>query len=238
MSVSGPPIPHCSVKGQNMKTNQLPKLATVVALLFTTLALNAQTVTWDRKALGQPQVDPCGSPFFWPNDNSWDISEVDGIACGQSYVVQPSNWSTPNYPNGSSFDVILGQIAPTTVDIAATLHSLTVQVGAGDVHMTAGSSFDVQTYDFQTDGSFTTSLNHGHGGFAPNIFVSGTFKKSAGVGVLDISGENSGNDIYFNMQGGTVEVDSGTLKLSRGESTGATFMIASGSIVDLSNGCI
>jgi hypothetical protein len=124
-------------------------------------------VTWNRQAFGQQQIDPCGNPFNWPDDNDWDQQEVDSTACNQSYVAQPSNWTTPTYPNGSSLDVILGAPAPTSLDIGVTLHSLTVQSGAGDINMTSGSAFDVQLYDFQTDGSFTTSLNHGHGGATP-----------------------------------------------------------------------
>lgn len=224
-----------------MKTNQIPKFAIVAAVAISSISaissMHAQTVTWNRQAYGQTKPYPCGGTYTWPNDNSWDISEIDSTACSQSYVAQPSNWDTPNYPNGASFDVILtAPTAPVSLDIAATLHSLTVQSGAGDINMTAGSSFDVQSYDFQTDGAFTTSLNHGHGGASPVIYVPGLFKKSAGLGTLDISGDNSGNNSYFNMLGGTVEVDSGTLMLSRGDSTGATFTIASGAIVDLTHG--
>jgi len=68
------------------------------------------------------------------------------------------------------------------------------------------------------------------------IEVKGTFAKTAGSGILDISGHVSGSEIYFNMEGGTVQVTSGTLKLSRCESTGATFTIAANAIVDLTNG--
>ena len=221
-----------------MKTSQLSKLAIAALLIVApTLVGQAQTVTWNRQAYGQQQTDPCGSTFFWPNDSSWDISEIDSIACGQSYVVQPSNWSTPTYPNGATFDVILtAPTAPTSLDIAAILHSLTVQSGAGDINMTSGSSFNVQSYDFQTDGTFTTSLNHGHGGANPVIEVPGSFAKTAGAGILDISGHVSGSEIYFNIEGGTVQVTSGTLKLSRGESTGGTFTISASAAVDLTNG--
>jgi hypothetical protein len=223
-----------------MKTSQLGKFTSAVTaaigLILAVSSINAQTVTWNRQAFGQQKNDPCGGTYNWPNDNSWDIQEIDSTACNQSYVVQPSNWSTPNYPNGSTFDVILGAPAPTSLDIAVTLKSLTVQSGAGNINMASGSSFNSQGYDFQTDGTFTTGLNHGHGGGSPVIYVPGTFKKSAGSGILDISGENSGNNIYFDMQGGTVQVTSGTLRLSRGESTGATFTIATNAVVDLTNG--
>jgi len=225
-----------------MKTNLAFRFAlaaaAMVGSLLTMGSAHAQTVIWNRQALGQAKTDPCGNPFNWPNDNSWDIQEIDSTACGQSYVLQPSNWSTATNPNGSNLDVIVGAPAPISLDIAVTLHSLTVQSGSGSINMTAASSFNVQNYDFQTDGIFTTSLNHGHGGATPVINVAGTFKKSAGAGVLDISGGNSGNGIYFDMLGGTVQVTSGTLLLSRGESTGATFTVAANAVVDITNGSI
>jgi len=217
-----------------MKTNLTLKFAFAAVALVGSLSAHAQTVTWNRQAFGQQETDPCGGTFNWPNDNSWDIQQVSATACGQSYVVQPSNWSTATYPNSSNLDVIVGAPAPISLDIAVTLHSLTVQSGAGNINMTSASSFNVQNYDFQTDGIFTTSLNHGHGGASPIISIAGTFKKSAGGGVLDISGGNS--NIYVNLLGGTVQVTSGTLMLSRGESTGATFTIAANGAVDLTNG--
>ena len=126
-----------------------------------------------------------------------------------------------------------GAPAPTNLDLQVTLHSLTVQSGAGDLNIQAGSSFDAQSYDFQTDGTFTQG---GGGGMNPFIRVAGTFLKSAGTGVLDISGGHG--NIYFNLEGGTVQVNAGTLKLSRGNSTGGTFTIAANSAVDLTNGSI
>jgi hypothetical protein len=184
-------------------------------------------------AFGQQQTDPCGGMFNWPNNNNWSQQEVIGMACSQSYVVQPSNWSTPTYPNGAQFDVILGAPAPTNLDIQATLNKLTVLSGAGNINMQASTFFDVQTYDFQTDGTMTLG---GGGGFNPYIRVTGLFKKSAGAGTLDLSGHSSGGDHYFNLEGGTVQVDSGMLKLGRGERTGGNFVVAAGAAVDLNDG--
>jgi hypothetical protein len=218
-----------------MKTSQSLNFAIAVLMvinsIWATSFVRAQTVVWDRQAFGQPQTDPCGNPFNWPNNNNWSQQEVDAMACNQTYVLQPSNWTTPTYPNGANLDVVLGAPAPTNLDLQVTLHSLTVQSGAGDLNMQAGSSFDVQSYDFQTDGTFTQG---GGGGINPFIRVAGTFLKSAGTGVLDISGGNYG--VFFNLEGGTIQVNAGTLKLSRGTSTGGTFNVATNSAVDITNG--
>lgn len=218
-----------------MKTNQILNFAIAVSIVISSVSVislaRAQTVTWERQAFGQQQTDPCGNTFNWPNNNNWSQQEVDSTACNQNYVLQPSNWSTPTYPNGASVDVILGAPAPTNLDLQVTLHSLTVQSGAGDLNIQAGSSFDAQSYDFQTDGTFTSG---GGSGINPFIRVAGTFLKSAGTGILDISGVNYG--VFFNLEGGTIQVNAGTLKLSRGTSTGGTFNIAANSAVDLTNG--
>jgi hypothetical protein len=218
-----------------MKTNQLLRFAIAISIVISSVSaissLRAQAVTWDRQAFGQQQTDPCGNIFNWPNNNDWSQQEVDATACNQTYVLQPSNWSTSTYPNGAGVDVILGAPAPTNLDLQVTLHSLTVLSGAGDLNIQAGSSFDAQSYDFQTDGIFTQG---GGGGINPFIRVAGTFVKSAGTGVLDISGGNSA--IFFDLEGGTIQVNAGTLKLSRGTSTGGTFTIGVNSAVDLTNG--
>ncbi len=220
-----------------MKTNQLLKFEIAVSIVISSVSaissVCGQTVTWERQAFGQQQTDPCGNTFSWPNNNNWSQQEVDSTACNQNYLLQPRNWSTPTYPNGASVDVILGAPAPTDLDLQVTLHSLTVESGAGDLNIQAGSSFDAQSYDFQTDGTFTQG---GGGGINPFIRVAGTFLKSAGTGVLDISGGHG--NIYFNLEGGTVQVNAGTLKLSRGNSTGGTFTIAANSAVDSTNGSI
>jgi len=199
------------------KFSILLAVAFALPIFWIPQALLAQTVTWDRKALGQQQKNPCGGMFTWPNNNNWSQQEVISTACMQNYVLQPSNWSTPTYPNGASLNVILGAPAPTRLDLQVTLNSLTVLSGAGNLQIAGSSSLDVQSYDFQTDGAFASG---GGAGFIPFIRVAGLFRKSAGAGILDIGGVDGNNLVYFNMEGGTVQVDSGTLKLGRGESTG------------------
>jgi hypothetical protein len=65
-------------------------------------------------------------------------------------------------------------------------------------------------YDIQGDGGFALHPNP-NSGFAPRIENYGTFRKSAGSGTSTISGS-----IQFYNNGGTVEVDSGTLTFAGG----------------------
>jgi hypothetical protein len=203
--------------------------------LSDTALIDAVTVTWNRQALGQLRTFPCSpGTFNWPNNNNWSQQEVIALDTGctpaQPYVAQPSNWNTPTFPNGSGTDVILtAATAPTNVNVQATLNSLTVQSGAGNMTVAGSSFLDAATYDFQTDGV----IGHGGGGgSAPYLRIAGLFKKSAGSGLLDFTG--GANDIYLRLHGGTIQVDQGTLKLGRSvdDSTGGNFVIAAGAAVD------
>ena len=103
-----------------------------------------------------------------------------------------------------------------------------IQAGAGAFNIgvnNSGGSFTNAagaTYDLQSD------ANVGQSGYAFNNV--GLFKKSGGTGTSTLS-------VAFNNQGGTVEVDSGTLQfpLNTGGnlSTGGTFDVAAGAVLDL-----
>ncbi len=105
---------------------------------------------------------------------------------------------------------------------------LVIQSGAGTFNIgvnNSGGSFTNAaggTYDLQSD------ANVGQSGYAFNNV--GLFKKSGGTGTSTLS-------VAFNNQGGTVEVDSGTLQfpLNTGGnlSTGGTFNVAAGAVLDL-----
>lgn len=200
-----------------------------------TSLIDAVTVSWNRQALGQTRTYPCSpGTFTWPDNNNWSQQEViamdNGCNPAQPYVAQPSNWSTTTFPNGIGTDVILtAATAPTNVNVQATLTSLTVQPGAGNMTMQASSFLDAQSYDFQTDGIVG---NSGGGGSSPYLRIAGLFKKSAGGGLLDFTGGTS--EIFLRLHGGTVQVDQGTLKLGRSvdTSTGANFVVAAGAAVD------
>ncbi len=102
----------------------------------------------------------------------------------------------------------------------------TTTFNVGDYN--SGGSFTnavTGTYDLQSD------ANLGQSGYAFNNV--GLFKKSGGTGTSTLS-------VAFNNQGGTVEVDSGTLQfpLNTGgnQSTGGTFNVAAGAVLDLGDG--
>src|SRR5687768_15265537 len=103
------------------KTIQTIKCA-VAILVITDAPVQSQTVTWERRAFGQQQTDPCGTPFNWPNNNNWTQQEVIATACNQTYILEPSNWTTAQYPNGAGVNVILSSSAPTSIGgLAVTL---------------------------------------------------------------------------------------------------------------------
>ena len=94
-----------------MRTDYLHRTAVAVGIVIIVIAgmaqrATAQTVTWERKAFGQQQTNGCGDPFTWPNNNFWSQDQLILTACNSNYVAEPSNWSTPGFPNSASVDVI------------------------------------------------------------------------------------------------------------------------------------
>lgn len=228
-----------SPRKENMKTKLILAALTLVSLLLTVAPLPAQTVTWERKALGQQKTYPCaGSNFNWPNNNAWTQAqrfEIDTI-CNpdQQFEAEPSNWSTPTYPNGASVNVILGNVggAPTSLDRSApiTLHSLTV-LSVGGLNAEYGSRLTVDVFDFQGDGSLSVA---GGGGPAPtfNLTAGGTLKKSGGSGTYTFNPA-----IFLQvLSGGTIACEAGTLQLPSQTTTyagGVNFNAAAGAVIDL-----
>jgi hypothetical protein len=226
-------------ENKNMKTKLFLAALTLISLLLAAAPLPAQTVTWERKALGQQQTYPCaGSNFNWPNNNAWTQDqriEIDTI-CNpdQQFEAEPSNWSTPSYPNGASVNVILGNVggAPTSLDRSApiTLHSLTV-LSVGGLNAEYGSRLTVDVFDFQGDGTLSVA---GGGGPAPtfNLTAGGTLKKSGGSGTYTF------NPAVFLqvLSGGTIACEAGTLQLPSQTTTyagGVNFNAAAGAVIDL-----
>src|SRR5690606_4892211 len=88
-------------------------------------------------------------------------------------------------------------------------------------HNEAGALLDVRD-----DIGFTA----GEGGDLATLINQGTVRKSAGNGLSEIG-------IAFNLEGGTVEVESGTLRLSRGgTSSGGTLTVNGGAALELGTG--
>ncbi len=223
-----------------MKTKlHLQALTLALLTLAAVEPLEAQTVVWERKALGQARTYPCNpSTFNWPNNNAWSQAQrfdIDNLCDpDQSFEAAPSNWTTPTYPNGASVDVILGNSggAPTSLDRAApiTLHSLTI-LNVGGLTAEFGSRLTATVFDFQGDGSLVPA---GGGGPNPtfNLTAGGILKKSGGGGTYTIDPA-----IFLQvLSGGTIACDAGTLQLPSTTTTyagGVNFNAAAGAVIDL-----
>lgn len=92
--------------------------------------------------------------------------------------------------------------------------------GVGILNNLAGG-----VYDLQTDVNFTKN-------FANNAQVnnSGVLRKSGGVGVSTLLG-----GVLFNNKGGTIDVQSGTFSVSRGDHTGGTILVSAGAALRFAN---
>lgn len=121
--------------------------------------------------------------------------------------------------------------ADRTVSALIVNQGLVIHSGSGDIIDVAsgqGSRFENQlgaVYDFQGD--------DGRVGIS-NFNNAGTVRKSAGSGESRFS--SSGGDpnaVSFNNLGGTIEALTGTLRLSRGNSTSGTFHVEASGVVDL-----
>ncbi len=180
------------------------------------------TVTWDRQALGQT-LDCTNGPatYTWPDDNNWSQAVVLGTPCGagDELPIQPSNWSTTNYPNGTNLDVVLGALGgePANLDVTVALHSLTIESNGG-LNMGNATTLSAVNFEFQGDGGMTRS------GTAALNLEGGTMAKTAGTNQFTLD-----PSIVLMSYGGTLEVDSGTLALPGNNSsyTNGAFDVAS-----------
>ena len=191
-------------------------------------ALANETVLWHRQALGQSWVCPIrGTTWNWPNNNNWSQAQIIGDPCseGASVIEQPSNWSSTNYPNGLTYDVVLGSWggAPANLNLGVTVNSLTIQSDGG-LNMQWGSSITANTYDLQGDSGVSMG---GGGGGTPTLTVAqgGTLIKSAGAGTFAFP-----PSLVLRSSSGTFTVASGSLALPGGGSSysNCTFTVSSG----------
>jgi hypothetical protein len=220
----------------SMKHGLYLRLAVLAALLcFGANAAWAQTVSWERKAFGQQfSCFHSGTQEFgnWPNNANWSQSETFSDPCSNGTQIEtaPSNWTTPNYPNGAGIDVVLGNAgaAGTNLDLQVTLHSLTIQ-SAGSLNAQFGSAISANIFDFQGDGTLSVS---GGGGPWPVLTVGsgGTLMKSGGAGTYTLD-----PGVVVMANGATISSKSGTLALPGNSSsyTNDTFTATAGAIVDL-----
>ncbi len=120
-----------------------------ILILCPTLAA-AQTVTWVDNANGQFIVD-CNGPdpggeFFWPDNNNWSQVQLLGLdPCDSNiggFEREPSNWSTPTYPDGTTVDVVLTGRSPTDLDLMIDVGTLSVD-GPNTLRIPGASTLDV-----------------------------------------------------------------------------------------------
>ena len=149
------------------------------------------------------------------------------LANGRLWMSGPASLAmagTNSLVTGNSFftGVIqnLGSVWHTTNSV------LTIWSGSHFQNLAGG------VYDFEGDGSITyTTCCSG----PPNFDNYGLLRKSGGTGISSIG--DTGYYLYLNNQNGTIEVDSGTLKLAGGgTSANGTFVVASGAVLDLTGG--
>lgn len=191
------------------------------------------TVFWNRQALGQLQHCTNNSgTYTWPNNNNWSQSAVFGDPCGTGtpMAVQPSNWSTTNYPNNTNLDVVLSGIGgPTHLDLFVNVHSLTIQNdGALDMGLGGpGSGLSAVNFFFAGDGTITRS-----GCCGPTLLslVGGTMEKTAGTNTFAMDA-----NVILNSTNGTLAADVGTLALPGNNSfyTNGGFNVATNATVAL-----
>lgn len=196
-------------------------------------SVHSQTVIWHRQALGQTFICPIrGNTWGWPNNNNWSQHQIMGDPCSENdwVVAHPSNWSTPNYPDGASYDVVLGSWGgtPANLDMGVTLHSLTIQSDGG-LNMQFGSSITASAVDLQGDSGITVG---GGGGGWPEVRLlsGGNLIKSSGTNASVIA-----PGVLVTASNSTFTVASGTLSLPGNGSTYAncTFSVAPGTTLNL-----
>jgi fibronectin-binding autotransporter adhesin len=207
-----------------------------IIMLTSTLVSVArgQTATWEWKAQGQTGLYPHWNPYIgwqyttWPNNTNWSQQEVwgDPYSDGEWLMVQPSNWSTPNYP--TSGNVVINSGPKVNCDVQVNINSMII-ANAGSMNMQFGSSISATAIDLQNDGTIT--VNGGGGGW-PGITITngGSLTKSAGMG---ISSFDPGISIF--NTGGKINCISGTLQLPGNNSlyTNTTFVASTNATIDL-----
>jgi hypothetical protein len=169
----------------------------------------AQTVTYEQNANGQPYsylfpTPPHTDSGNFPNNNDWSQSEVittDGY--GDQYESQPSNWSTPNYPNSSTVNVDLVNNT-VTLDIFVTVGTLNINTG-GVLNMLDNTALTVAGATLTNNG--TINVNSNQQSAASDLIFSNGLLTGNGTVVLDyVAGEAqlSGaliQDVHSTIQG-------------------------------------
>ncbi len=211
--------------------------SSLAALLLAAAPLTAQT--WDPKANGQTMLTPTcsgpGAPFNFPNNSFWSQQEVVGTyQCGNppttfSYTAQPSNWSSPQFPNGPGATVTINGPRDCISDVDVLVNSLTIGPNGGLV-MTNQGRITGQRLIVQRDTQIGYSAIRG--GFKADLFVTAQLAKTNGTGALTFAPE-----VGVNIDHAAINITSGRIVLpGRGLIDGANIVLGDNTLLDLTGG--
>lgn len=175
-----------------------------------------------------------------PSTLNGSYVQTGGIfdADGQTVINGNANLSGGTWSGSTGFLVAAAGTVNVSGPANKTINTVTFQ-NSGHVNLTgsgllvggSGTTFENQAggvWEFRTDASM-------HVGRMRN---SGIVRKSGGVGESRFG--TSTNSMLFHHEGGTVDVQTGTLTLNRGNiggfSTGGHFQVAAGAVLDLTGG--
>jgi hypothetical protein len=189
------------------------------------------------------------------NTVSW-AGQMGGSGAGQvlfgSGTINPNSSVTLDFPSnvfqwgGGTFSggtilnigtVTISSAASSTLAASATLNNqgLVQSTGSGGLAFNE-NGFGINVFNNQANGVFNFATDDSIfpdgccNEFSQIFNNQGLIWKSAGAGTSDVS-------IVFNNQGGTVQVDTGTLTLNGGgTSSNGTFVVAPGATLDLTGG--
>src|SRR5271170_2422229 len=180
---------------KSLSPKQASVLGLAVASALSTAPVYAQ-VDFEQNANGQaysytfPNNPPATGTHTdtgnFPNDNNWSQQEVTSVdSSGDAYESQPSNWSTPTYPNSPTVDVELG-------DFTVSLN-ISVEVGtldlSGALNILNNESLTVAGAGITDNGTIT--LNSQSGGNTTVLSFNGGTVSGTGTIVMNSTGSDA-----------------------------------------------
>jgi hypothetical protein len=234
-----------------LSSKQTCALGIAVASALSAAPVFAQTVFFNQSANGQaysntfPNTPNAGNHTDagnYANNNNWSQQQIittDGY--GDQYQSQPSNWTTPTYPNSSTVAVNLGANT-VTLDVGVVVNNLFT---AGSFNILGGESLEVTGSGIDNLGTITVNSNQADAGTVLT-FDNGTL---SGAGTVVLNGAASLaqiNGILTQTAGNTIQgqgeinaaltnsgmvnanVSGGTLYLTSNSTNSATFEATSG----------
>ncbi|MDQ6808760.1 MAG: hypothetical protein M3Z64_04965, partial [Verrucomicrobiota bacterium] len=115
-------------------TLRLTRVTATVALAWIT-APAAFSQTYVQQANGQLlDTDSCGFQHFASNNNLWTQAQKTALDChNQSYLQDVSNWSTPDFPNNTGANVLIGSGATRGVHLNESVSAGNLSISNGAI---------------------------------------------------------------------------------------------------------